>query len=125
MRYGFLSLQVNTTCVCSVVRIKSEVDVLLNFTTEPLNGTKLEFSVSTEDTGLKYNSKYNTTVENRHGSRRSKVQLSKYLLLGLQQNHASWHFSLSVKDYPASIHIQTYIKCALIRELIKSVQDQT
>lgn len=73
----FPSLQVNTTCVCSVVRIKSEVDVLLYFTTEPLNGTKLEFSVSTEDTGLKYNSKYNTTVEDRHGSERSKVQLSK------------------------------------------------
>ena len=59
------------------MRIESEVDTSLNYITGPLSGAKLEFSVSTEDSGLKYNSKYNIIVEDRHGSERSKAQLSK------------------------------------------------
>ena len=54
-------------------------------TTEPLLPNKwdrLEFSVSTEHSGLKYNSKYQMTIEGGHGSERSNASktftLSKY-----------------------------------------------
>ena len=58
------------------------------YCTEPsllLNDTRLEFTVSTEDSGLEYNSKYQMMIEGRHGTKKknasSTFPLSKYLLL--------------------------------------------
>ena len=73
--------------VCSnefVAYIKGEDGV---DTIEPLPHSawdRLEFSVSTEYSGLKYNSKYQMTIEGGHGIERSNASqtftLSKYIL---------------------------------------------
>ena len=64
-------------------------------TTEPLSPSmwgQLEFSVSTEYSGLKYNSKYQMTIEGGHGSERinaSRTTLSKYNQEPISP--AKWH----------------------------------
>ena len=83
----FPTSQVGTTQACIVVHFESENDVSLTYTTEPLlliRGTTLEFTVSTEDTQLEFNSKYQMTIEGSRGSEklnRSTVSLSKFLVL--------------------------------------------
>lgn len=70
-------------CINFVVYIKSEDGV---YTTRPLplsEWNQLEFFVSTEDSGLKYNSKYQMTLEGGHGSERWNASrtflLSEYI----------------------------------------------
>ena len=68
--------QVGTTQACIVVHLESENDVSLTYTTEPLlliRGTTLEFTVSTEDSVLEFNSKYQMTIEGIHGSEKLKT----------------------------------------------------
>ena len=74
--------------ICSnefVAYIKGEDGV---DTIEPLPHSawdRLEFSVSTEYSGLKYNSKYQMTIEGGHGSERANASrtfiLSKYIIM--------------------------------------------
>ena len=67
-----------------VVNIKGEDGINTIETLPHSEWDRLEFSVSTEYSGLKYNSKYQMTIESGHGSERYNASrtftLSKYIL---------------------------------------------
>lgn len=102
------SLQFGSASVCShsfVVYIEAKAH--MSYVTEPLpllSGFRLEFSVSTVDSGLEYDSKYRMIVEGRSKTERSNTSrafpLSKYLCtIALLLQHTPLRTSLLQRPF--------------------------